>query len=82
MKKVFLISIFILLITSSLSLSQQPIDPSSNSVVAPIINSLEDVDNQQINEDEGYGPNDAEYYNAEGLNSEDSKIDDQTNQSN
>ena len=33
----------------------------------------QEIENQQINKDEGYGPNDEEYYNAEGVNSEDSK---------
>lgn len=68
MQKISLILIFFILVTklclaqtNSVSLNQQT-------------NSLDITDNQQINQDEGYGPDDAEYYNAEGnvdSNSED-----------
>ena len=67
MIRIFSISFFILLITTALGMSQQ-INHSTDE---------EDAQNQQINKDEGYGPNDAEYYNAEGINSEDSKVEEQ-----
>ena len=48
-------------------------ESSVNSINSQVLNSLEneEVENQQINKDEGYGPNDEEYYNAEGVNAED-----------
>jgi hypothetical protein len=70
MKKIFSILIAISLTTTYMCCAQQT-NPSTNAVNQEAIDST--IDNQQINQDEGYGSDDEEYYDAEG-NTDDSKV--------
>jgi|GEM_PF-7089408 len=71
MRKIVSILMGFLLITSSLAFAEEQINASVNS--SRDNPTLEDSENQQINKDEGYGDNDQEYYEAEGVNSENSQ---------
>lgn len=52
-------------------LPQDQLNSTSNLMddQSTVVNS-ESIDNQQINQDEGYGADDEEYYGAEGTNSQ------------
>ena len=67
MRKVLPITILFFLFAVSISRSQSQ---SISSNTQQIVNTLEEKEDQQINKDEGYGSNDQEYYNSEGINAE------------
>ena len=75
--------IFFLLVTASVSLSQNQGNPVDKAQPRPLAEVTEETENQEINKDEGYGDNDQEYYGAEGTNSADNAAPDniQLNQS-
>lgn len=53
-----------------MAMSYETSNLSVNAVVETTHMDAADEDNQQINSDEGYGPQDEEYYGAEGNNAE------------
>ncbi len=72
MVKVLSILVLVLWSTTSLSLSkdQSQTNPAVNSSAQQMAEDSEDIENQQINKDEGYGPDDQEYYESEETNSD------------
>ncbi|MBI3602193.1 MAG: hypothetical protein HY209_04800 [Candidatus Omnitrophica bacterium] len=71
MKKVLSVLIFAVLIGVGLAWAQDEGNTVDNSLVPETLNTTEDMDNQQINQDEGYGANDEEYNNSEDTNADD-----------
>ena len=76
MKKIILILFFLFLNSHPTIFAQEQNELTNNLsdqiVVEPVTS--EDVDNQQINKDEGYGAEDEEYYGSEELNSDSNVI--------
>ena len=64
MKKIFLLFLCIQCLSFPILYAQESSSETEN-VLVETVNNSDDLENQQINKDEGYGAEDEEYYGSE-----------------
>jgi hypothetical protein len=79
MRKIILLSFILIFLNIQFSLSEENSNFMENTIEQEVsgnevLGHIEDLENQQINQDEGYGAQDEEYYGSEGNSTQSDEI--------